>query len=257
VNDNIATLMLYHYWDSTCSMKVRFCIEEKGISHQKTFVDLLAFDQLKPEYLSINPNAVVPTIVHNGNSIVESTVINEYLEEVFPEVPLLPEDPVMRAAVRALVRIEDGKMHDAFRAPTFNLMIKPMFENASDDEVERVAATHPQKWIGEYWKKTIKSPVDAAAVEASFNDLRVVMKKLDKVLDDGRPWLGGKDVSLAECSFVSLVDRTEYLGRSDLFDEFRALKEWRSRLQARASFCKAVPPANRRMFAPLKNSASK
>ena len=246
------TLTLYHYWDSTCSMKVRFCIEEKAISHEKKFVDLLAFDQLKAEYLEVNPNAVVPAIVHDGKAIIESTVINEYIEEVFPEIPLLPDDPVKRAAVRTLVRIEDGKMHDAFRAPTFNLMIKPMFENASDEEIERVAATHPQKWIGEYWKKTIKSPVDAASVESSFNDLRAVMKKLNMVLEDGRPWLGGADVSLAECSFVSLVDRTEYLGRGNLSDEFPALKEWRSRLQARPSYGKAVPPATHRMFAPPK-----
>jgi glutathione S-transferase len=248
------TLTLYHYWDSTCSMKVRFCLEEKGIAHEKKFVDLLAFDQLKPEYLTVNPNAVVPAIVHDGKSIIESTVINEYIEEVFSEVPLLPDDPVKRAAIRALVRIEDGKMHDAFRAPTFNLMIKPMFEKASDEEIDRVAATHPQKWIGEYWRKTIKSPVDTASVDSSFNDLRIVMKKLNLVLEDGRPWLGGSDVSLAECSFVSLVDRTEYLGRGDLFDEFSALKEWRSRLRARASYAKAIPLSTHRMFAPPKVS---
>jgi glutathione S-transferase len=74
------TLTLYHYWDSTCSMKVRFCLEEKRIVHEKKFIDLLAFDQLKPEYLGINPNAVVPAIVHDGKSIIESTVINEYIE---------------------------------------------------------------------------------------------------------------------------------------------------------------------------------
>ncbi len=250
-------LQVYHFWDSTCSMKVRFCVEEKEIPHEKIFVDLLAFEQLQPWYLEINPNGVAPSIVHDGTAINESTVINEYLEEVFPERPMLPRDPVARAKVRSLVRIEDGKMHEAFRAPTFNLMIKPMFEECSDEEVERIAANHPQKWIGEYWKKTIRTPVDAEAVEASFDDLRNVMKKLDAVLQDGRDWLGGDDVSLAEASFVSLVDRTEYLGRPDLFADYPALDAWRLRLKARPSYQRAVPPPEGRMFSPTRlNSGS-
>lgn len=243
-------LQVYHFWDSTCSMKVRFCVEHKEIEHEKIFVDLLAFEQLQPWYLEINPNGVAPSIVHDGTPVIESTVINEYLEEVFPEIPMLPRDPVARAKVRTLVRIEDGKMHEAFRAPTFNLMIKPMFETCSDEEVERIAANHPQKWIGEYWKKTIRTPVDAEAVEASFDDLRNVMKKLDAVLQDGRDWLGGDSVSLAEASFVSLVDRTEFLGRPDLFEDYPALDAWRHRLKALPAYQRAVPPAEGRMFSP-------
>lgn len=243
-------LQVYHFWDSTCSMKVRFCVEQKRIPHEKIFIDLLAFEQLKPWYLAINPNGVAPSIVHDGAPIVESTVINEYLEEVFTEVPMLPRDPVERARVRTLVRIEDGKMHEAFRAPTFNLMIKPMFEDCSDEEVERIAANHPQKWIGEYWKKTIRTPVDDVAVEASFTDLRGIMKKLDAVLQDGREWLGGDMATLAEASFVSLVDRTEYLGRPDLFEDYPALDAWRRRLKALPAYLRAVPPPEGRMFSP-------
>src|SRR5262245_36338575 len=243
-------LTLYHYWDSTCSMKVRFCLEEKGIAHDKVFVDLLAFDQLKPDYLALNPNGVAPTIVHDGRPIIESTVINEYLEEVFPERPLLPTDPAARAAVRVLVRLEDGKMHEAFRAPTFNLMIKPMFAKVGEAEMERVAAGHPQKWLGEYWKKTMRSPVDERAVSDAFATLRTVMARLESVLGDGRPWLGGDAVSLAECSFVSLVDRTEHFGGADLFDEFPALSAWRERLKARPAYRRAIPPDDKRLFSP-------
>jgi glutathione S-transferase len=61
VNDNIVTLMLYHYWDSTCSMKVRFCIEEKGISHQKTFVDPSALIRT----LSFQPLSTMETRLSN------------------------------------------------------------------------------------------------------------------------------------------------------------------------------------------------
>ena len=244
-------LTLYHYWDSTCSMKVRFCLAEKRIPYDKVFVDLLAFEQLRPDYLAINPNGVAPSIVHDGRPIIESTVINEYLEEVFPDRPLLPTDPVARAAVRTLVRVEDGRMHEAFRPPTFNLMIKPMFAGASDADIERVAATHPQRWIGEYWKKTIRSPVDADGVADAFATLRQVMQKLESALGDGRPWLAGDRVTLAECSFVALVDRVEHLGRADLFSDFPALNQWRARLKARPAYAQAIPPEGTRLFSPV------
>lgn len=248
-------LRLYHYWDSTCSMKARFAVMEKALDCEFVVVDLLKFEQLQPDYLALNPNGVAPTLVHDGVPIIESTVINEYLEEVFPERPLLPKDPVERARVRILVRIEDGRMHEAFRAPTFNLMIKPMFQDATEEEIEAIVRNHPQRWIGEYWKRSIREPVDESAVEVSFNDLRGVMGKLDDTLSDGRPWLGGQDVSLAECSFVSLVDRTEHLGCADLFDEFPWLAAWRGRLKARPTYQRAIPPAEYRLYSPVRGQA--
>ena len=82
-------------------MKVRFALAEKGLEYDGVFVDLLKFEQLQDGYLRINPNGVAPSLVHDGHPIVESTVMNEYLEEVFPDQPLLPDDPIERAQVRA------------------------------------------------------------------------------------------------------------------------------------------------------------
>ena len=62
--------------------------------------DLLAGDQLKPEYLALNPNGVVPTLDHDGNIVTDSSVIIEYLDETHPQPPFLPPDPVARARVR-------------------------------------------------------------------------------------------------------------------------------------------------------------
>ena len=200
---------------------------------------------------------MAPTLVHNGQAVVESSVINEYLEEVFPQRPLLPRDPFERARVRSLVRLDDGKMQEAFRAPTFNLLIKPRFAGASEADLDDIAAKHPQKWVGAYWKKAMLGPVDHAAVERSFADLRDVMAKLDSLLRDGRPWLGGEAVSLAECSFVSLVDRTEQLGRADLFDAFAHLSAWRERLKARPAYGDAIPPEDTRLSAIASSSTTK
>ena len=69
-------------------------------------------DQYRPEYLKLNPNAVVPTLVHDGKVIIESTLIMEYLDETFPEIPLMPGDPYARSQVRLwLKRVDELHIH--------------------------------------------------------------------------------------------------------------------------------------------------
>ena len=93
-------LELYHYEPSANSMKPLLCLAEKGLEYTSHYVDLHNFEQHSEEYVAINPNGQVPALIHNGAVITESTVINEYLEDVFPEVRLRPEDPVARAHMR-------------------------------------------------------------------------------------------------------------------------------------------------------------
>ena len=83
---------LYHHGMSVCAAKVRFALGEKKIAWESHYVDIHKGDQFAPDYLKLNPKAVVPTLVHDGHVVVESTVINEYIDEVFPDVPLKPGD---------------------------------------------------------------------------------------------------------------------------------------------------------------------
>ena len=88
-------LKLYNAPHSTCSQKVRICLHEKGLPFEDIRLDLgKAKDQLKPEYLKLNPNGVVPTLVDDGNVIIDSSVICEYLDEKYPAPKLTPDDVV-------------------------------------------------------------------------------------------------------------------------------------------------------------------
>jgi glutathione S-transferase len=93
-------LELYHNDMSTCAQKVRFALVEKGVSWEGRHLDLRARDHQTPEYLRLNPNAVVPTIVHDGTVIIESTVINEYIDDAFAGPALRPVDATGRARMR-------------------------------------------------------------------------------------------------------------------------------------------------------------
>ena len=94
-------LVLYHASHSTCSQKVRLVLHEKALAFDEVRIDLGKKEQLKPEYLAINPNAVVPTLVDDGIPIIESSVICEYLDEKYPHNPLVPADRVERARMIA------------------------------------------------------------------------------------------------------------------------------------------------------------
>ena len=111
-------LELFHHDASTCSQKVRICLAEKGIDWVNRPVDLGAGENLTPEYLAINPNGVVPTLVHDGTVILESTFINEYLDEVFPDPPLRPADPAAKARMRGWGKMADDYGLSAVRIPT-------------------------------------------------------------------------------------------------------------------------------------------
>src|SRR5215471_18332184 len=94
---------LYNAPPSTCSQRVRFVLNAKGLPFAEVKLDLLAGDQLKPDYLALNPNGVVPTLDHDGAIIIDSSVIIEYLDEISPNHSFTPEDPVARARMRALM----------------------------------------------------------------------------------------------------------------------------------------------------------
>jgi glutathione S-transferase len=70
------------------------------------YIDLFKFDQLQPEYLAINPDGVVPTLVHDGVPIRESTIINEYIEAAFQGPKLVPSEPILQARMREFVRMQ-------------------------------------------------------------------------------------------------------------------------------------------------------
>ncbi|CAN0889813.1 Glutathione S-transferase 2 (Fragment) [Linum grandiflorum] len=90
-------LILYSYWQSSCSWRIRFALKLKGISYQYRAVDLAKGEQRSPEFERLNPLGYVPVLVDGDVVISDSLAILLYLESEYPENPLLPEDPRLRA----------------------------------------------------------------------------------------------------------------------------------------------------------------
>src|SRR5688500_13749210 len=99
-----ARMELYHYWRSSCSWRVRWALNHKGLAYMSHTVNLLTGEQRSPNYLKLNPAGTLPTLVVNGTAYADSVAILEWLEEKYPHQPLLPTSPDDRAVVRRLVQ---------------------------------------------------------------------------------------------------------------------------------------------------------
>ena len=109
-------LTLYHNDMSLCAQKVRICLAEKGLAWEDKHLVLRAAEHQQPWYLKLNRRAVVPTLVHDGHVATESNVILEYLEDVFPQPRLRPNDPHQRSKMRLWTKQLDEDVHDACAA---------------------------------------------------------------------------------------------------------------------------------------------
>jgi maleylacetoacetate isomerase len=99
-------MKLYTYWRSQASFRVRIALRLKGLVAETTSLDLLKGDQFDPSYRTLNPEMVVPTLLDGGGPpLVQSLAILEYLEEKYPQSPILPVDLRARAHVRGLAQM--------------------------------------------------------------------------------------------------------------------------------------------------------
>jgi maleylpyruvate isomerase len=101
----MANLVLYTYWRSSSSYRVRIALGMKGLRYESVPVDLRAGEQGRADHLDRSPSGYVPCLVIDGRSVVESVAIIELLDELVPSPPLLPADAWGRARVRTLVEI--------------------------------------------------------------------------------------------------------------------------------------------------------
>ncbi len=129
-------LVLYHGANSVCSVKVRIVLAEKGLQWDGRHIDLPKGEHLRPDYLEINPRAVVPVLEHNGALIRESTVICEYLNGLNDSPQLVPSTFLEQARMRVW-GVNTLEYHDSVNTLTFSsyqrsmLLAKPAEELAA------------------------------------------------------------------------------------------------------------------------------
>ncbi len=225
---------LYNAPQSTCSQRVRFVLNAKRLPFHEIKLNLLEGDQLKPEYLKLNPNGVVPTLDHDGAIIIDSTVIAEYLDEVEPETSLTPDDPVKRARMRALMHFIDEMPAVAVRVPTFNLAFLPRFQAMTRGEFVAMAESKPLR--REFMLSMGQTGFPKAEMDAALGRLRRSYERMDAEIEkSGGPWLLGKEITLADVTVMPALVRMHDLGMPDWQDLPRVVT-WFDNIRAQPAF---------------------
>lgn len=232
-------LTLYHAPTAVCAAKARVVLAEKGLSYEGHLINLHLGDQFKPEYLKLNPNAVVPTLVHDGNVLIESTVINEYLDEAFPERPLRPEGPLGHARVRLWTKKEDT-IHDAINTMTATIVFRHELLQKSPEERAARYSKMPDPAKREKWRRMMDEGLASPIVGEALVRFARHFRDMEKALADGQ-WLVGKEFTLADAGLLSFFYRLEMLSCAGLWREhFPRVSDWYERAKARPSFQSAI-----------------
>lgn len=235
---------LYNAPQSTCSQRVRFVLNAKKLPFTEVKLDLLAGDQLKPDYLALNPNGVVPTLDHDGAIVIDSSVIIEYLDEIAPRPEsFTPREPVLRARMRTLMRFIDEMPAAAVRVPTFNLAFLPRFAAMTEAEFLAFAESKPLR--KEFMLAMGRNGFPQKDMDSALQRLRRTYERMDaEIKNSGGPWLLGADLSLADIALMPAIVRMADLGRDADWRDLPRVQRWYEAIRAQAAFAPTYYPGS-------------
>jgi len=229
-------LALYNAPQSTCSQRVRFALHAKGLDFTEHKLDLFSGDQLRPEYLAINPNGVVPSLIDDGSVVIDSAVILEYLEDTRGDVaPMRPADPVDVARMRAMMRFVDEVPTPAIRVPSYNLAFLPHFKAMTDEEFQSLCDSKPLR--REFLMKMGRTGFPREEMDGALGRLRRGVDRLAGWLtESGGPWIMGDEISLADLSLMPVMVRMDDINLGHMWADYPDVQDWLGGIRARPEF---------------------
>lgn len=232
-------IKLYHGNISTCSQKVRLALVEKGVAFEDLVLNLRAGDQYDPDYLKLNPNAVVPTLVNGDDIVIDSTIINEYIDEAFAGPALKPGDPAGRAAMRTWTKQLDVDLHQAIVILSFCIAFRNDFLVKSPEEMETFyrMMTVPER--RKFYQAAISQGMDLEGFVPAVKRYRKLIDDIELTLKE-REWLAGPTYSLADIGIVPYMTRLEHLCMADMWADKPGVRDWYDRAKRRPAYQTAV-----------------
>lgn len=238
-------LHLYHFWLSSCSQRVRMVLAEKDLEWVDHVVDISprGLEHMTAEYQSIHPDGLVPAMVHDGQVIIESIDIIDYLDENFPAPPLRPDDPAKQAEMHEWMRRADAAQH-SIKTLTHEFLFKP--DRLRGEQLAEFLKNHQNEELCDFLRVFGSDDgIPRSEIEADLSLQHDEFVALDKALD-GKTWLVGEQFSLADVAWVPNVRRLDIM-RYPLH-RHPNLAAWYERIKARPSYRSGVadsevPPA--------------
>jgi len=233
---------LYHHGSSVCAAKVRFAMSEKDLKWDGVYIDILKGEQFDPEYIKLNPKAVVPTLVHDDTVIPDSTVICEYLDRIHPESSLHPADPFEYAQVRYWTKAIDEDLHPACGAVTFICSHRHTVLNKLGEEgLKNFLASTPEFSVTSNWKAQkdsfIRYGFEAPGATEKIELYDSYLFKMEDALQQS-DWLVGNTFTIADVAMTPYVNRLAMMRMTGMWENGRLprVTNWFERIKQRPGF---------------------
>ena len=249
-------LELYHNINSVCAQKVRIALHEKGqrIGQEvKEHLLMLRGDQNDPAYEKLNPNGVVPTLVHDGKPVIESSLILYYIDDVFPDPPLMPSEPQLRHRARLFNKFIDEYLHNACTIMTFATAFRPNFLQMPRETWLAEINKAPIKRRAEYKRSVIEHGLDSEFVIDAVAQHQKLLSWMADALAGGKH-LAGDNFSNADCAVIPYILRLELLKLDGMWAQHPAIADWWARVRVRPSVKATIfDRMEEKDWAPFKN----
>jgi glutathione S-transferase len=227
-------LKLYHAEPMANSLKSLISLHEKGLEFESVYVDLHKFEQHERWFVAINPEGQVPVLDHDGVLVTHTTVIGEYLEDVFTDRPTLrPADPPGKARMRAWNKFVDEHVMNFVSMHGWHRMVGVIARSIESGEFEKLVARIPLYEQREKWR-TARSGFSESDLANATRKVEVAVDKVEQQLAK-TPWLAGEMYSLADINFFAMCGMAVQRLFPEMGVEKRAprLLEWVERVRAR------------------------
>jgi glutathione S-transferase len=226
-------LEVYDNINSVCAQKVRIALHEKGLKAKEHLLKLRG-DQNDPAYMKLNPNGVVPTLVHDGNAIIESSLILYYLDEAFPDPPLMPKSPLARHRVRLYNKLIDEYVHNSCTIVTFATAFRARYLKLTREQWLAEIDKAPLKRRVEYKRSVIEHGLDSEFVIDALAQHQKLLAWMADDLAHGS-YLAGDAFTNADCAVIPYILRLELLKLSAMWQQYPAVADWWARVRERPS----------------------
>lgn len=224
-------ITLYHNDMSSCSQKVRFVLEQKAIAWSSIELNLREGEQFNPDYVLLNPKAVVPTLKHDDNVLIESAVICQYLDESFPGETLTPVDALDRARMRLWIQPIDEFLHADISVISHAIVFADEIRAANDTEEKLNAYLEkipdPDKRLMR--RELVTKSTSARPFKSSLFRYKKFVTQMSRALETS-PYLLGENLTLADVVCLPYIVRFQHLNQTELLNELPGISDWCDRM---------------------------
>lgn len=228
-------LTLFHNDMSTCSQKVRLVFAEKGLDYESRHLNLRAGEQHRPDYLEINPKGVVPALLADGVPIVESNIICEFLDDLMPDIPLRPAEPVAAAQMRLWMHKLDDGIHADTGVVSSAIAFRYQKFEKGEAHARKLVEDIPDEAKRERMRSIVFDGVDSPLFLKSISRFDGLLEQMESALS-GQDWLAGNEFSLADAALSPYITRLDQLHLSGMWSARPRIADWYDRLRRRESY---------------------